>query len=139
MGTHAGNAKRQRLSHQGRLNTVSQEERRHRTASRTLAVFAVRAIVASFACILLTSTSPTLEAPAVQLTTSYQQENCNANDQLYERASRFIEKCRKASIYRVFPAQHLGKTIGEIKNGSSSSHKTAWKLLNDNRFKKDQR
>jgi hypothetical protein len=63
-------------------------------------------------------------------------ENCEANDNLTEIANSFISRCRKASIRREFPGELLNETLGAIKKGKSAQHKKAWKLLNDNRFKK---
>ncbi len=62
--------------------------------------------------------------------------NCVARDNLGETANSFISRCRKASIRLEFPSQLLSKTLGEIKNGSTATYRKAWKLLNDNRFKK---
>lgn len=60
---------------------------------------------------------------------------CAANDNLGEIANNFISRCRKGAIRSVFPGQHYGDTLGYIKGCGESSCKTAWKLLNDNRFK----
>jgi hypothetical protein len=62
--------------------------------------------------------------------------SCVANECLTERADPFISRCRKASIRREFPSELLQETLGAIKNGTTAKHKKAWKLLNDNRFKK---
>jgi hypothetical protein len=62
--------------------------------------------------------------------------NCIANDNLTEIADNFISRCRKASIRSEFPGELLPETLGNIKKGKSARHKKAWKLLNDNRFKK---
>ena len=62
--------------------------------------------------------------------------DCVAKNNLSEKAQSFISRCRKGSIKSKFPGEFLSKTLGEIKKGSTSKHKTAWKLLNDNRFKK---
>ena len=48
----------------------------------------------------------------------------------------FISRCRKASIRREFPGSHLDLPLGTIKKGKSTNGKKAWKLLNDNPFKK---
>lgn len=61
---------------------------------------------------------------------------CDANDNLGEVATNFISRCRKASIRQVFPGEHYDERLGEIKDCGARSCKTAWKLLNDNRFKK---
>jgi hypothetical protein len=61
---------------------------------------------------------------------------CDAGDNLGEIANNFISRCRKASIRQVFPGEHYGDTLGEIRNCRTKSCKTAWKLLNEGRFKK---
>ncbi|GAB4564355.1 MAG: hypothetical protein Tsb0020_14470 [Haliangiales bacterium] len=62
--------------------------------------------------------------------------DCNARNNLGEVADKFISRCRKGSIRREFPSQYLSKTLKVIKGDSSADGKKAWKLLNDNRFKK---
>ncbi len=62
--------------------------------------------------------------------------SCNARENLEEIAVSFISRCCKASIYREFPSELLFTTLGDIHRGSTAAHKKAWKLLNDNRFKK---
>jgi hypothetical protein len=62
--------------------------------------------------------------------------DCIANDNLGDIADDFISRCRKASIRSEFPGELLPETLGNIKKGKSARHKKAWKLLNDNRFKK---
>ena len=62
--------------------------------------------------------------------------SCVANDNLGEVADGFISRCRKASIRSEFPGELLTATLGTIKKGKSAAHRKAWKLLNDNRFKK---
>ncbi|KAI8873412.1 hypothetical protein GQ42DRAFT_160568 [Ramicandelaber brevisporus] len=62
--------------------------------------------------------------------------SCVASENPRETATSFISRCRKAGIRQVFPAQHYNNTLGDIKNCASGTCKTAWKLLNDNRFKK---
>jgi hypothetical protein len=61
---------------------------------------------------------------------------CEAHDNLDEIADSFISRCCKASIRREFPGELLNETLGNIKAGKTAAHKKAWKLLNDNRFKK---
>lgn len=61
---------------------------------------------------------------------------CAANESLGEIATNFISRCRRGSIRQVFPGQHYGDTLGYLKGCRESSCNTAWKLLNDNRFKK---
>lgn len=63
-------------------------------------------------------------------------DTCVANESLGEIATNFISRCRRGSIRQVFPGQHYGDTLGYLKGCRASSCNTAWKLLNDNRFKK---
>ncbi|WP_211612205.1 RHS repeat-associated core domain-containing protein [Paraburkholderia haematera] len=54
-------------------------------------------------------------------------------------ADEIISSQCQASVRRVFPGQYLGMTLDEIKALSRSGDrdaKTAWKLLNDSRFRK---
>ncbi len=64
------------------------------------------------------------------------QSSCDANQNLEETCRTFIGKCRKGSINSEFPGQFYDVKIKVVKNGTSAEHKKAWKLLNDNRFKK---
>ena len=64
------------------------------------------------------------------------QAGCVAKDNLRENAQSFIGRCRRGSINNEFPSEMYTKTVGAIKNGSTAAHRKAWKLLNDNRFKK---
>lgn len=77
------------------------------------------------------ATAPVSVAPELRLG-----DACVANDNLGEIANNFISRCRKGSIRSVFPGQHYGDTLGYLKGCRLSSCNTAWKLLNDNRFKK---
>lgn len=62
--------------------------------------------------------------------------DCVAKHNTQETVSSYISKCRKGSIRSVFPGEMMSKKLGEIQKGKSKAHKTAWKLLNDSRFKK---
>ena len=62
--------------------------------------------------------------------------SCDPNDNLDEIVQSFISRCRQGGINRVFPGQFYDVPIREVRNGNSKEHKTAWKLLNDTRFKK---
>ncbi len=62
--------------------------------------------------------------------------NCNANDNLEESADSFVSRCRKGGIRREFPGELLEQTLGFIKKCSTAPCHKAWKLLNDNRWKK---
>ncbi|MGH8436901.1 MAG: RHS repeat-associated core domain-containing protein [Pseudomonas sp.] len=69
----------------------------------------------------------------------------NDEPQPQPTADQIISQEKKASIRRVFPGEMLGKTLDEIskiaKNKKAPEHaaaKRAKKLLNDNRFNKDQ-
>ncbi|MCX4625697.1 MULTISPECIES: hypothetical protein [unclassified Streptomyces] len=61
---------------------------------------------------------------------------CVASDNLGEIANNFISRCRKGSIRQAFPGEHYGDSLGYIRGCGLKSCQTAWKLLNDNRFKK---
>lgn len=63
-------------------------------------------------------------------------QSCNAGDNPNEIAQDFIGRCRKGSIYREFPTEYLGYTLGEIQAEPSANARKAWKLLNDGRFRK---
>jgi glycine betaine/choline ABC-type transport system substrate-binding protein len=64
--------------------------------------------------------------------------NCNYNDNLQVIATNFISKCCKASIRQVFPGEYLNETLLYIEQAQSidARAKTAYKLLNDGRFRK---
>ena len=64
------------------------------------------------------------------------QSSCDASQNLDETCRSFIGRCRKGGINSEFPGQFYDVKIREVKNGTSADHKKAWKLLNDNRFKK---
>ncbi|WP_375499397.1 NACHT domain-containing protein [uncultured Nostoc sp.] len=62
-----------------------------------------------------------------------------ANNWFKEKAVKpetFISVCCKASIRREFPSEFLNYYLEDIKINKSASGKKAWKLLNDNIFKK---
>lgn len=61
---------------------------------------------------------------------------CDARDNLGEIANNFISRCRKAGIRQRFPGQHYGDTLGYLKQCRTDSCNTAWKLLQDGRWKK---
>jgi hypothetical protein len=63
-------------------------------------------------------------------------DSCEANDNLSLLADTFISVCLKASIRREFPSEFLNFYLEDIKSNKSATGKKAWKLLNDNRFKK---
>ncbi|MER5884130.1 hypothetical protein ABT160_09895 [Streptomyces sp. NPDC001941] len=93
----------------------------------------LRAAALLFAGLALTvGTSGTAPAVAPPRPAGY----CDANDNLGEIANNFISRCRKGSIRQVFPGQHYGDTLGYLKDCGDRTCKTAWKLLNDNRFAK---
>lgn len=74
---------------------------------------------------------PPFAGPALALA-----QSCNARQNLEEVAVSFVQRCCKGSIYRKFPAQLLFTKLADIERGRTKDHKTAWKLLNDSRFKK---
>jgi hypothetical protein len=63
-------------------------------------------------------------------------QSCNTNENLEEVAISFIGRCCKGAILREFPGQLLFTKIEDIRRGSTSDHKKAWKLLNNSRFRK---
>lgn len=60
----------------------------------------------------------------------------DAIDKFGSKADDWISNNCKGGINKEFPSEMRGKTLEEIRNGKSKAHKKAWKLLNDNRFKK---
>lgn len=62
--------------------------------------------------------------------------SCTAKYNLNETCQAFISRCCKGSIHSEFPSEFLDSKIDIVKKGNSAKHKKAWKLLNDNRFKK---
>lgn len=62
--------------------------------------------------------------------------SCEANDNLGEIANDFISRCRQGGIRREFPGELYSSTLGVIAAGNARPFKTAWKLLNDGRFRK---
>jgi len=77
-----------------------------------------------------------ITSSGIEIVQSVQAASCNAGDNLGETAQAFISKCRKGKINSEFPGEMYSKKIGDIKKGKTAVHKKAWKLLNDNRFKK---
>lgn len=66
-----------------------------------------------------------------------EKDECIAIKNLSEIADIYISKCRRASVRDEFPTEFLYDTLNVIRAGRSARYKTAWKLLNDNRFKKE--
>lgn len=62
--------------------------------------------------------------------------SCTAKHNLNETCQSFISRCCKGSIHSEFPSEFLDSKISVVKKGKSANYKKAWKLLNDNRFKK---
>jgi len=62
--------------------------------------------------------------------------NCNPNDNLDETAESFISRCIKGRVNDVFPDEHRGKTLRELKGGSTSSERKAWKLVSRKEYNK---
>lgn len=62
--------------------------------------------------------------------------DCVARNNLDEVAQSFIGRCCKGTINSEFPGELLRETLKTIQRGNSATYKKAWKLLNDNRFKK---
>jgi hypothetical protein len=102
--------------------------------------FTQRAILVSAIFTVLVPLSSTTESNAAA-PAEYDRQliDCNAENNLWEIADFYISRCRKASVRRKFPGQHLYDELGSIKRGAQLGHRsaqTAWKLLNDNSYKK---
>lgn len=78
----------------------------------------------------------TIAIPTLGVVTVAFAADCVAKNNLSEKADPYISRCRKASIRKEFPSEHLNDTLGDIQKGKSASEKKAWKLLNDKRFAK---
>ncbi|MBL8065296.1 MAG: hypothetical protein JNM34_05500, partial [Chthonomonadaceae bacterium] len=57
-------------------------------------------------------------------------------EKLESKASDWISKNCKGSINQKFPSELRDKTLDEIRQMGTEASKTAWKLLNDSRFRK---
>lgn len=64
--------------------------------------------------------------------------NCEYQENLSEVATRFIGRCCIAAIRREFPGEFYDSTLDEINQLRSENRRaqTAYKLLNDGRFRK---
>ena len=87
------------------------------------------------------SFSPAMSADGVvagfiTLAPTFGGADCVAGNNLGETARSFISRCRKGSINREFPSELLDWTLEQIRNCTTAACRKAWKLLNDNRFKK---
>ncbi|MEW4368202.1 RHS repeat domain-containing protein, partial [Aliikangiella maris] len=67
------------------------------------------------------------------------QKALDAIKKFESKASDWIQKECKASIREEFPSEFLDMTLEQIRNDKSAEGKRAWKLLNENRFKKKKR
>lgn len=90
----------------------------------------IAGIVLSSLLGIFTPASP-LAGPSIALA-----QSCNARRNPEETAMSFIGRCCKGTILRVFPTHLLLTKIEDIRRGKTWDYKKAWKLLNDNRFKK---
>lgn len=66
-------------------------------------------------------------------------QSCNFNDNLGEIATYFLGRCVMASVRGKFPGEYLNSTLGQIKSDNAKGigrSGTAYKLLNDSRFRK---
>lgn len=91
-------------------------------------------LVLSLGLLIQSFTTSDASRSSIETTITYQ--GCTANDNLNITCKVFISRCRKGSINREFPSEFLDDKMSVVKKGSSAKHKKAWKLLNDNRFKK---
>lgn len=76
------------------------------------------------------------KATASEVAVTIAKANCEANQNLKETCISFIGRCRKGNIKSKFPGQFYNVKIEVVRDGTSAVAKTAWKLLNDSRFKK---
>ena len=70
---------------------------------------------------------------------AYRQKPIMAGTRLEKTAREVLTEECVGSVYRVFPSQWLDTTLEKIleaAKGGDRTAQTAWKLLNDNRFKK---
>lgn len=100
--------------------------------------FVSRSAIATPLVVMLLGAGPVAEADHAVLAAgaSVSADPCDINRRLNQLATFYISDCRQASIRRVFPGQHLYDSVKSIKEGRTASERTAWKLLNDSRFKK---
>ncbi|MFF4850795.1 hypothetical protein [Streptomyces sp. NPDC001194] len=93
----------------------------------------------ALACALLSGVPAGAAAAPARLpaqSTARFSDACAAGENLGEIANNFISRCRRGSIRQAFPGEHYGDSLGYIRGCGRGSCRTAWKLLNDNRFKK---
>ncbi|MFI8262557.1 MULTISPECIES: hypothetical protein [unclassified Streptomyces] len=91
------------------------------------------------ACALLSGVPAGAAAAPARLpaqSTARSSDACVAGENLGEIANNFISRCRRGSIRQAFPGEHYGDSLGYLRGCGLKSCQTAWKLLNDNRFKK---
>jgi hypothetical protein len=65
--------------------------------------------------------------------------SCDTAEHLDETAQQFIARCCQGSVHSKFPGQFYHRTLGEIRSAANAGDrdaKTAWKLVNDGRFRK---
>jgi len=65
--------------------------------------------------------------------------SCDYDDNLSDLAQSFIGRCCRGGINSEFPGEYYNVTLGTIKSKAQNSvgqAKKAYKLLNDNRFRK---
>lgn len=68
------------------------------------------------------------------IVTNVQAVDCVTSNNLLETAADYINRCRTGGINSEFPANMYSIKLGEIKGGSGTIHKLAWRLLNDEKF-----
>ncbi|WP_448265318.1 hypothetical protein [Nostoc sp. DSM 114159] len=101
----------------------------------TMGLF-VQSIAAHSQALTYNYSNPSLSQQSLLISQFRPGASCEANDNLSLFADTFISVCRKASIRREFPSEFLNSYLEDIKKNKSAIGKKAWKLLNDNRFKK---
>ncbi|MBB5781636.1 hypothetical protein [Nonomuraea jabiensis] len=103
--------------------------------------------LAAFVSALLISFSVGFAAPSASATVLHDTtiasavaspplKTCDISANLNTTATVYISACRKAGIRKVFPGQYLNVVIGKIKEDRTAAGKRAWKLLNEQRWRK---
>ncbi|MFF4621641.1 hypothetical protein [Nonomuraea jabiensis] len=76
------------------------------------------------------------DTPVATAVGSLPPKTCDISSNLDTTANVYISACRKASIRKVFPGEYLGVVLLKIKRDRTATGKKAWKLLNDQRWRK---
>ena len=100
-------------------------------------------VLASVGTLLVIAPTPTQANPSqskpLQLSSSIEMDfSCEYDSSLEVLADTFISKCCLSSVRRRFPGEYLYESLETIKSKRKTDRaaKTAYKLLNDDRFRK---